>query len=102
MSAVAVIAKIPCQPGTRDAVAAGMQAMLAHVESEPGTLHYVLHEDLGDADVLWVYEVYADQAALDVHSGSETMASLIGAIGGSLGGAPVLTIAKPIGGKGAP
>lgn len=76
--------------------------MLDHVESEPGTLHYVLHHDLGDADVLWVYEVYADQAALDAHGGSEAMAALIGAIGGSLGGAPELTLATPIGGKGAP
>jgi quinol monooxygenase YgiN len=100
MTQLVVIAKIPCQPGARDEVVAEMRAMLAHVESEPGTLQYVLHEDIGDADTLWVYEVYTDQAALDAHSTSDAMKTLIGAIGGRLGGAPELIMATPVGGKG--
>ena len=39
--------------------------MIAHVETEPGTIVYTLLEDQADADVMWVYEEYADQAALD-------------------------------------
>lgn len=100
MSVIAVIAKLPCQPGTRDQVAAGMQAMLDHVESEPGTLRYLMLEDSADPDVLWMYEEYADQAALDAHSTSEAMQQLIGAIGSHLAGRPELTMTTRVGGKG--
>jgi quinol monooxygenase YgiN len=100
MSQIAVIAKIPCQPGTRNEVVAGLQPMLQHVESEDGTLRYVLLEDSADADVLWMYELYTDQAALDAHGSSEAMKALGGAIGAHLAGRPELTFATPLGGKG--
>lgn len=100
MSQIAVIAKIPAQPGQRDAVVAGLRAMLDHVETEPGTITYILHEDAKDADVLWMYEIYADQAAFDAHGTSEAMKALGGAIGAHLGGKPELTFLTPIGGKG--
>jgi quinol monooxygenase YgiN len=100
MSQIAVIAKIPCQPGTRDKVAAGLQPMLDHVESETGTLRYVLLQDMADADVLWMYELYEDQASLDEHGGSEAMKALGAAIGPHLAGRPELFFATPLGGKG--
>ena len=71
MSTIAVIAKITTQPGKRADVIAGMASMLAHVESEPGTLVYTLLEDQAEADVMWVYEEYSDKAALDAHSSSD-------------------------------
>jgi quinol monooxygenase YgiN len=100
MSKIAVIAKISCKPGERDACAAGLQPMLDHVESEPGTLRYVLLRDNADADVLWMYEVYDDDAALATHSGSEAMKALGHSIGAHLAGRPELIFTTPIGGKG--
>jgi quinol monooxygenase YgiN len=100
MSQIVVIAKIPCQPGKRDEAAAGLQPMLDHVEGEEGTLTYVLLKDSTDEDVLWMYEVYADKAAFDTHSGSEAMKSLGHALGGVLAGRPELIFATPVGGKG--
>lgn len=100
MSQVAVIAKITAQDGKRADVVAGMGPMMEAVESEEGTLSYVLMEDSSDGNVIWVYELYSDQAAFDAHSGSETMAALIGAIGGLVGAAPELTFATPVGSKG--
>jgi quinol monooxygenase YgiN len=88
MSKISVLAKITCASGKREEVAAAFDAMLDHVESEPGTELYVLHDDLGDPDVLWVYELYTDQAALDAHSSSSAMMALFGALGGELMGAP--------------
>lgn len=101
MSQIAVIAKIPAQPGKRDEVVAGLRAMLDHVETEDGTLTYVLHEDAKDPDLLWMYEVYADRAAFDAHGSSDAMKALGGAIGAHLGGAPELIFLNPVGGKGA-
>ena len=99
MSKIVVIAKIPCQPGKRDEAAAGLQPMLDHVESEEGTLEYLLLEDSTDENVLWMYEVYADQASFDAHAGSEAMKSLGHALGGVLAGRPELIFTTPVGGK---
>ena len=99
--AVSVIAKITAQPGKRDEVVAALTAMLHHVESEAGTLVYALNADAAENDVLWVYEVYTDQAALEAHSGSDTMKSVGQSLRGLLAGRPELHFGAPIGGKGA-
>ena len=101
MSKIAVIAKIPAAPGKRADLVAALQGALQTAEGEAGTLVYVLHEDAKDADVLWMYEQYTDQAALDAHMGSEAFQALGGVIGPFLGGRPELTFLNPVGGKGA-
>ena len=100
MSNIAVIAKITAQPGKRADVIAGMGSMIAHVETEPGTVVYTLLEDQADADVMWVYEEYADQAALDAHGSSDVMKALGGSIGPFLAGRPELFFTAVAGGKG--
>ena len=65
MSNIAVIAKITAQPGKRADVVAGMASMIDHVETEAGTVEVHVTEDQAEEDVLWVYEEYTDQAALD-------------------------------------
>ena len=57
----AVIAKITALPGKRDEMAAAMSDMIKAVQDEPGTLQYALNFDSGNADVIWFYEVYADE-----------------------------------------
>ena len=99
MTTVCVIAKIPCKPGHRDEVIAGLQPMLEHVKSESGTLRYILLEDAGDSDTLWMYETYDSRASLDSHAGSDAMKALGAAIGAHLAGAPDLVMARPLGGK---
>ena len=100
MSKIAVIAKITSQPGKRADVVAGMASMMDHVESEAGTLKYILTEDQSDADVLWMYEEYTDQAALDSHGSSDAMKALGGSIGPFLAGRPELFFTNTVRGKG--
>jgi quinol monooxygenase YgiN len=100
MSQIAVIARITCQPGKRADVEAGLKPMLDHTESEPGTQRYVLLRDSADEDVLWMYEVYQDQASLESHQGSDAMKALGAAIGSHLAGRPELHFTAPVGGKG--
>jgi quinol monooxygenase YgiN len=100
MTQIAVLAKLTCQPGMADEVATGLAPMLAHVENEPGTLRYVLHRDSGNDDVLWFYEVYADQAGFDAHGSSSAMKELGHALAGKLAGRPELIFLTPLGGKG--
>jgi quinol monooxygenase YgiN len=100
MSKIAVFAKLTAQPGQRDQLRAALEKMGPAVEQEQGTLLYALHEDSGDDNVLWMYELYADDAALAAHSGSDAMKDLIGSFGGLLGAPPELTLARPVVAKG--
>lgn len=97
---IGVIARIPAAPGKRDELAAALQGALATAAGEEGTIYYILHEDKVDADALWMYEMYVDQAALDAHMGTEAFKALGPVIGPFLGGRPELTFLTAIGGKG--
>ncbi len=100
MPEVAVIARIPAAPGQRAELAKALQLALDNVESEAGTLLYLLHEARDDEDTLWMYEMYDAQRDLEAHMGSSWFAELGPAISPFLGGAPELTFLKPLGGKG--
>lgn len=100
MSKISVIAKITAQPGKRADVAAGMAPMLAHVETEPGTLTYLMLEDQNDADVLWMYEEYDDRNSFTAHGESDVMKALGASIGPFMAGRPELFFCTPVGGKG--
>jgi quinol monooxygenase YgiN len=100
VSAVACIAKLSSAPGKRAELAAALQVALDHVEQEPGTRYYLLHEDAKDADVLWMYELYEGQADFDAHRHASWMAELGPSLAPLLGGRPELTFLTPIGGKG--
>jgi quinol monooxygenase YgiN len=84
MSDIVYIVKLTTAPGRRDEALAALGKLVDAAESEPGTLSYAMHTDAADADVIWFYEVYADQAAFEAHSGSPTMAEIGAALGGGL------------------
>lgn len=95
MSRTAVIAKIIAAPGRRDEAVSVLEKLFGAVSKEPGTEQYILHIDTRDEDTIWMYELYADDEALAVHSSSETMATVFGEIGPLLGGAPELIVLEP-------
>lgn len=98
---VTVIAKLTANDGQRDELVAALQPMLEHVEAnEPDTLAYVLMEDVKDPNLLWLYEKYPDQAALNAHSSSHAMKELATAVRPYAASRPEVVICNPIGGKG--
>ncbi len=100
MSKVSVVAKVVAQDGKRADLVAGMGVMMDHVETEPGTLKYILMEDAADENVVWLYEEYEDREAFDAHAGSEVMKSLGASIGPFMAGRPELFFCSPVRGKG--
>ena len=100
MSKVSAIVKLTAQPGKREELSAAFKTMLDHVESEAGTLIYILHSDNREEDVLWFYELYTDNDALGAHSGSDTMTSMGPSLAPLLAGRPEIHVLTPIGGKG--
>ena len=99
-STVAVIAKIPAAPGKGDEVAAVFQQLVSAVESEEGTLTYVMHRVPDEPDTIIFYEQYTDDAALAAHSGSDAMKAAFPKLAGLLAGRPEITKLTPIAGKG--
>ncbi len=101
MSTIGVFAKLTAKPGQRDQLAAAMKPLLDSTNDEPGTQVYVLHADNAEPDVLWMYERYDDQAALDAHSASPTFKATGKELAPFLAGRPELHLCSIVGGKGA-
>ena len=101
MSKTAVLAKLPIKPDAKDTFLGAFGAMLDAVESEEGTEIYILNWGQNDDEnTAYIYELYADGDALAVHSGSDAMKALMGALGGVMAGAPELVMLTPAAGKG--
>jgi quinol monooxygenase YgiN len=100
MSKVVVAVKLRIKSGQRDAFTEAVKPGLATAQSESGTLTYIFHHDAVDADVVWFYEMYADQDSLNAHMGSDAFKSFSKSLGDFVDGAPEFNFLTPIGGKG--
>jgi quinol monooxygenase YgiN len=98
---VGVVAKITAAPGKRPDLVKALMSAQQFVEGEPGTLHYILNEDLTDENVLWMWEMYTDQDSLNAHMGSQWFKEWGPSLAPFMGGRPELIFVKPLGGKGA-
>lgn len=88
---VAVIARITVRA---DAVAEAEPVLRGLVDatgSEDGTVLYALHRE-GDSGSFWLYELYADAEALDVHGKSPALAEAFGTLGSMLAEPPELRL----------
>lgn len=102
MSPIAVFAKLTAKTDQRDKLQSALENLVAAAKGEEGTLLYALHQDNANPDTFWVYELYADQGALDTHSSSPAMAEALGSLGDVLDEAPMLQNASPLQGKNLP
>jgi len=97
---VAVLAKIPAQPGKRDELVKALEAAIDNANTEAGTLLYILHIDPKDADSVYFYELYTDQDALSAHGSSPRFKEIGATLRDLAGGRPELTVLTPVSGKG--
>jgi quinol monooxygenase YgiN len=100
MSKVVVAVKLRIKSGQRDAFTEAVKPGLDTAQSESGTLTYIFHHDAVDADVVWFYEMYADQDSLNAHMGSDAFKAFSKSLGDFVDGAPEFNFLTPIGGKG--
>ena len=99
MAKVSMLAKVRTHDGKGDELIAAFQALFVAADGEPGTEVYVMNRSKQDPNVFWIYELYADDAALGVHSGSEAMAKAAPAFG-SLIADSELILGEPVQAKG--
>ena len=83
MSQISVVATITAKAGRADDIIAAFDGAKHAVQGETGTLQYVLHRSQANPDLLFVTELYADQAALDAHMSGAAIAAL-GGIGDAI------------------
>jgi quinol monooxygenase YgiN len=100
MSKIGVVAKIPCRPGKRADASAALAELVDATHAEDGTSLYILHEDNKDENVLWMYELYDDQASFDAHMGSEAFQAMFAKLGGLVSDRAEMNILTPLSGKG--
>jgi quinol monooxygenase YgiN len=100
MSTVALLAKLPAAEGKGAELAEAFKAAFEHVNKEPGTRMYVLHADASNADILWIYEIYENQDAMNAHMTAEWFGPFSKTLAPFMGGRPEMFFLTPLGGKG--
>lgn len=73
--AVYVIAHVQAKPGREDDLRAALLRLVKTTETEPGFVRYDLHEDTGNPGHFAFYEIWRDQASLDLHGATPQMAA---------------------------
>jgi quinol monooxygenase YgiN len=101
MSKVAVLARVKAKEGKGAELVAAFRPVFELVESEPGTLFYILHRSKDDPDLFWVSELYANDDAFAAHSGSDAMAAATPALAELIADTELI-IGEPVSAKGAP
>jgi quinol monooxygenase YgiN len=97
MSERVMFATMVAKAGKRDELKAAFGPMFAQAAKEQGTLHYTLVEG-DEPDVLYFWEHYTDQSAMDAHMASGPLAELHQALGALLenGGAVMGTVVQKL------
>jgi quinol monooxygenase YgiN len=94
-----LIGKMRATPGQRDAL---ISILLEGVSGMPGCLSYVVSQDPGDADAIWITEVWDSQ---DSHKASLSLPSVRDAISKAkplIAGFDEHIETRPVGGHGIP
>ncbi len=99
MARVSLIAKMTAKEGKRAELVEILREHVNVVESEPGTLVYALNLSTTEPEVVWFYELYADQDSLVAHGGSDAMKKASAAMRDLMAGRPELIFLEPVAGK---
>ncbi len=100
MSKISLIAKLTAADGKADELEAALRGVIVAASEEEGLEVYSAHAADGEVGVFYFFELYRDQAAVDVHGKGEGMRAAMGAFGGLLAGRPEITRMTPVVAKG--
>ena len=83
-----VVAVVKAQAGKEKEMEDALRAMIPKVQSEEGTIAYILHRAQNEQGKFLFYEKYRDRAAFDFHSSTPHFKELFGKISPLLDGQP--------------
>ncbi len=99
---IVIFTRLRAAPGHVEQVMAALEALHEGASDEPGTLAFAVHVAADEPNLLLCYEVYADDDALAAHRGSDAVRDAVRSFGELLDGAPEVTYAHLVRGKGVP
>ena len=94
-----LVAVLKAQAGKEKEVEDALRAMIPKVQSEEGTLAYILHRSPNETGKFLFYEKYRDKAAFDHHSSAPYVKELFGTIGPLLAGPPSIEMYEELAAK---
>jgi len=74
---IGLLVRMPVKPGMRAAALDVLNRYVDDLDQEPGTEAFFLCVDPDDVDVVWLYEWFHDEEALEAHRGSALFARLM-------------------------
>jgi len=74
---IGLLVRIQSHPGARLALLDALNDYCENLDQEPGTEAFMIALDPSDEDVIWLYEWFTDQEALDAHRSSDAFADLM-------------------------
>jgi (4S)-4-hydroxy-5-phosphonooxypentane-2,3-dione isomerase len=88
MPPVAKLVRMRVADGRRADLAAILEPVRAAAAEDPGTEAWSLHGDRSDPDLVFIYERYRDQEALEAHDQLPVLREAIAQVGAVLQGPP--------------
>jgi quinol monooxygenase YgiN len=94
---VVLYARFTAKEGSGREVADILVELVQLVQQETGLRQYTLHRGLDNPDIVWFYEVYADQSALDAHGKFPEFGAIFARLADLTEGPPELIRAEIVG-----
>ena len=88
--------RLTANAGMRPALLDLLNTYADGLAEEPGTELFIVSMDPGDANIVWLYEIFADEDAENAHRASEGFAALMAAMPPLLDGPPAVLRTVPL------
>jgi quinol monooxygenase YgiN len=94
-----IFATLTAQEGKADALREVLTGLVSATLTEPGCLHYILHEDPSAPGNFYFFEAYQNQAAFDAHLSSPHLTEAAAKLGTLLSKPPHVAVTKFLAGS---
>ncbi len=93
---IGLLVRIPVRGGLRPAALDVLNRYVDDLHEEPGTEAFLLCVDPDDADVVWLYEWFRDEASLEAHREAPLFARLMAELPDLVGDNPGIMRLDPL------
>ena len=91
-----LMVRVTAVDGMRPALLDLLNTYADGLAEEPGTELFIVSMDPDDANIVWLYEIFADEDAENAHRGSAGFAALMNAMPPLLNGPPAVLRTVPL------
>jgi quinol monooxygenase YgiN len=93
---IGMLVRIPTLPGMRAAALDALNRYIDDLDQEPGTEAFLVCVDPADSDVVWLYEWFRDEQALEAHRSAPLFGRLMTELPGLVGESPGIMRIDPL------